>query len=119
LALWWAAGAVIGYGEGRTGLRENVPAVAAAGALAVATSQLLPRLERRRARDLGLTRETAPIPHTDCVTPLVQLVAWRAYMRLRGPKVKPPPWHLQLARRLIMEIERRRSFNAALRGPGR
>jgi hypothetical protein len=79
-----------------------------AGALRAKTA-----LERRRARQLGLTIEIAPRPNLDCLSSLPPLVVWRAYLKLRGLK-QTEPWPHTLARSIIGEINRRRSWRRAL-----
>ena len=70
-------------------------------------------LEQRRARQLGLTIETAPQPRLDCLGSLPPVLAWQAYLKLRGLK-QAEPWPHSLAQSIIGEIGKRRSWRRAL-----
>lgn len=82
----------------------------------VTGQRIRPALGRRRARQLGLTVETAPQLNVDCLGPLPSLLVWQAYLRLRGLK-QTEPWPHFLAQSIIGEINRRRSWRHALARP--
>ncbi len=87
---------------------QAVGAVVAYAPLAIVEA----RLENAQARALGLTEETAPRLMVD-LTPVVQLVFALA-ARLRGLKVAETTAAVHLAQHVISEIDRRRSWRAAL-----
>ena len=73
------------------------------------------RLETRRAQELGLTLENAPMGSpTGCLNTLPWLVIWSLSLRLRGVESARPSWPEELAVRLLSEWYRRRSWNRAM-----
>jgi hypothetical protein len=93
----------------RNGRRaQAVCAMVAYAPLAIAEA----RLETAQARAVGLTEETAPRLVVD-LTPAVQLV-FALIVRLRGLKVGETTAAVDLAQHIIIEIDRRRSWRAAL-----
>jgi hypothetical protein len=95
------------------GLVRTLPVVAIYG---VTAQRMRAALERRRARQLGLTIETAPQLTVDCLGSLPPVLVWQAYLRLRGLK-QTEPWPHVLAQNVIGEINRRRSWRHALTQP--
>jgi hypothetical protein len=82
-------------------------------ALATITVRTRISLEQRRARQLGLTIETAPQPNLDCLQ-LAPSLVWRGYLMVRGLKPAESAWHRSLAQRIVVEINRRREWRRAL-----
>jgi hypothetical protein len=85
-------------------------------ALATITVRTRIPLEQRRARQLGLTIETAPQPNIDCAQ-LAPSIVWRGYLMVRGLKPAESAWPRGLAQRIVVEINRRREWRRALQGP--
>jgi hypothetical protein len=76
-------------------------------------------VESSEARRLGLTRATAPARSSTDVTMGLPAALFQGVVWLRGWKVREPPWPRALAQSIIREVDRRRSWNAAMRaGPG-
>jgi hypothetical protein len=75
------------------------------------------RAQRRRARQLGLTRLTAPRPIFQAWIFVLALVAlpYRLYRRHRRGIVERPDWPLMVARNVIAHLARRRSWARAMR----
>jgi hypothetical protein len=71
------------------------------------------RLEAVRAQRLRLTPLTAPRSRVE-LWPAVAPFAFSLVARLRGFKVAPAPPTAMIAQQIIAEIERRRSWRAAL-----
>jgi hypothetical protein len=93
---------------------DKLPAAICAVPVSVSIGQLRTELERRRARDLGLTSDTAPqarIPWDLAVVGLGR----STYLRVRGMKTARPRWEFILAQSVIREIDRRRAWRHALR----
>jgi hypothetical protein len=97
--------------------RSLVWTVPLAGLYLTSAQRTRTALERRRARQLGLTIETAPQPKLDCLGSVPPLLAWRLCLRLRGLKQAAEPWPHALAQSIIGEINRRRSWRRALTRP--
>ena len=76
------------------------------------------RLEARQADILRLTAETAPRPVFDPSSAVVPLV-FSIVARLRGLKVADATPPVALAQQIVGEINRRRSWRAALPADGR
>jgi hypothetical protein len=86
-----------------------IPAVQSLGTLRT-------ELEQQRARDLGLTPETAPqaVFGWDHALLGAGLALGRlAYLRLRGVKPAAPSWSFVFAQSLIRQIDRRRTWRRA------
>jgi hypothetical protein len=97
-------------------LRSLVWTLPVAGLYLTSAQRTRTALEQRRARQLGLTIETAPQPNLDCLGSVPPLLVWQAYLRLRGMK-QTEPWPYALAQSIIGEISRRRSWRRALTRP--
>jgi hypothetical protein len=97
-------------GYQQRGLVRTLPVVAIYG---VTAPRMRAALERRRARELGLTSETAPQLNVNCLVSVPPILVWQAYLRLRGLK-RAEPWPHVLAQNVISEINRRRSWRHAL-----
>jgi hypothetical protein len=98
--------------------RSLVWTVPLAGLYLTSAQRTRTALEQRRARQLGLTIETAPQLNLDCLGSLPPLLVWRAYLRLRGLK-QIEPWPYALAQSIIGEINRRGSWRRALTRPAK
>jgi hypothetical protein len=87
--------------------------------LLVAT-ELKAKLERTRARELGLTAETAPRESwSSCLSGLLGVLGQQGIWRLIY-EVQPAPWPRVLAASMVSEFERRREWSRALcAGPAR
>jgi hypothetical protein len=92
---------------------DKLPAALCAVPVSVSIGQLRTALERRRARELGLTRDTAPqakIPWDSAAVALGR----SAYLRVRGMKTARTRWEFIFAQSVIREIDRRRAWRHAL-----
>jgi hypothetical protein len=82
----------------------------------VLSGKVKDNLERRRALQIGLTPETTPqVDPASCVDGVLSAVAVQLFIRIRGYKFREPPWPRALAMAIILEFERRRAWNRALR----
>jgi hypothetical protein len=97
-------------------LRNLVRALPAGMIYVVSAQRARTALEQRRARQLGLTVDTAPRLRLDFLGSLPPLLAWQSYLKLRGLK-QAEPWPHALAQSIIGEINRRRSWRRALTRP--
>jgi hypothetical protein len=96
---------------------DKLPAAVCAVPVSLSIGKLRTALERQRAGELGLTRDTAPqakIPWDLAVVGLGR----SAYLRVRGMKAERPRWEFVFAQSVIREIERRRAWRYALRSGG-
>jgi hypothetical protein len=96
------------------GWRRAARGIPLALALTIITLRARPPLERRRARKLGLTIETAPERNVDWLGSVAPLAVWRGYLIVRGLKPREPPWPHALAQQMVGEINRRREWRSAL-----
>jgi hypothetical protein len=117
---WWQEGcflvvevAAMILGSRIRGPKQVVISLAVAMAPASALFRARTGLERRRAEQLGLTMDTAPMRRIDW-SGVVWTAGWRLWLRFRHTKVAPTPWPEQLAQRILSEWYRRRSWNRAL-----
>lgn len=92
---------------------DRIPAVIAAMPAAASIAHLRTELEQRRARELGLTAESAPQLRVNWEQMLL-LFLWSAYVRLRGTKPATPSWERTFARSLVSELDRHRAWQRAL-----
>jgi hypothetical protein len=102
------------YGLRYRGWRMLARVVPVALATAEFTSRVRVPMERRRARELGLTLETAPEPHADFIDSLAPALMWGAYTRAGGYRAEEQNWQRYLAQRIVREIDRRRSWRRSL-----
>jgi hypothetical protein len=92
---------------------ETLAAAVCAMPLSWSLGKLRSELQRRRARDLGLTADTAPQLKVGWEWALLG-VGRLVWLRLRGLKRAAPSWTSVFAQSLIREIDRRVAWQRAL-----
>jgi len=106
--------AISAYGNRARGWKQAARVVALGLALGLGMPPARGALEHRRARQLGLTIETAPQARANFVGAIAPVLVWKLVLRLRGMKAAEPSWPRELAQSVIRETYRRREWRRAL-----